>query len=270
MTSRAPLHGSRAIVLASASKAVEICEGLGHLGCDAVHIPTIELREIPAGEDLRRAFSELPSYEWVVFTSNYGVQFFCRQLRTLAGPGALQAAGPKVCAVGPATARRLRAEGIVADLVPAIYSAEGAVEGLTARAGGARSLAGMRFLFPCAREARDLLPVELRRHGALVDVIPVYENVPARPDPERLRSVSDAVPQLVVCTSPSAAVNFVRILGEETARRLFAGAVLAAIGPLTAHAIEVLCRNPDIVPEEHTVRSLLKSIESYFLSGAKG
>ena len=42
-----------------------------------------------------------------------------------------------------------------------------------------RGAAGARVLIPRAREARAVLPDTLREHGALVDVLPVYDTLPA-------------------------------------------------------------------------------------------
>ena len=43
-----------------------------------------------------------------------------------------------------------------------------------------------RVLLPRAREAREVLPDTLRRAGAEVDVVPVYETVPAQGDKDEI------------------------------------------------------------------------------------
>lgn len=81
----------------------------------------------------------------------------------------------KVAAIGPATADALRERGIEPDFIPARYVAEGVVEGLLAQG----PVAGVKMLLPRAAKAREVLPDELRKAGAQVDVIAAYETVPA-------------------------------------------------------------------------------------------
>ena len=85
------------------------------------------------------------------------------------------AAWPRVGAVGAVTARALAERGIAVDVVGTAGGAELArawVEGL-------ENAMGHRLLLPQARRARADLEVALRRMGADVDCIAVYETLPA-------------------------------------------------------------------------------------------
>ena len=76
-----------------------------------------------------------------------------------------------VAAIGPGTARALRAHGIEADVVPERAVAEGLVEALA-------DVPVQRALIARAAEGRDVLPDALRERGASVDVVALYETVP--------------------------------------------------------------------------------------------
>ena len=76
-----------------------------------------------------------------------------------------------VAAIGPGTARALRAHGVEADIVPERAVAEGLVEALRGRA------ACERVLVARAAEGRDVLIDALRERGAHVDVVALYETL---------------------------------------------------------------------------------------------
>ena len=78
--------------------------------------------------------------------------------------------GVTVAAIGPGTARALRAHGIEPDVVPERAVAEGLVEALADVPVAARAVAR-------AAEGRDVLPDALRERGAQVDVVALYETV---------------------------------------------------------------------------------------------
>ena len=125
----------------------------------------------------------LGEYDWIIFTSANGVRFFLGRLMEI-GRDVRDLKGPRIAAIGPKTAEELEALKIKVDFVPKEYRAEAIYEGLAER----RS-AGKRILIPRAKMARDVLPAELRKAGAQVEVVEVYRTV--RPDSgvERVREL---------------------------------------------------------------------------------
>ena len=89
-------------------------------------------------------------------------------------------AGVTVAAIGPGTARALRARGVEADVVPERAVAEGLVEALA-------DVPVRRALIARAAEGRDVLPDALRARGAEVDVVALYETVAEPLDDARAR-----------------------------------------------------------------------------------
>ncbi len=87
-----------------------------------------------------------------------------------AGLDARALAGARVAAIGPGTASALRSHGVIADVVPERFVAEGLVEALA-------DVPVKRALVARAAEARDVLVDALRERGAEVDVVALYETV---------------------------------------------------------------------------------------------
>ncbi len=71
---------------------------------------------------------------------------------------------------------------------------------------------GTHVLIPRALEARELLPDTLRAWDATVDVVPVYETVPGKPDPQVFERLREATVDAATFTSPSTFRNFKAML----------------------------------------------------------
>jgi uroporphyrinogen-III synthase len=69
---------------------------------------------------------------------------------------------------------------------------------------------------------------------------------------------------VVTFTSPSAARNFVELLGPEPAADLLKSTVVASIGPVTAEAAAQYKIHSTIVPTHYTIPALVDAIVSYF------
>jgi uroporphyrinogen III methyltransferase/synthase len=258
-----PLKGRLAVVVASPEKAEKLKDGLQRLGADVLPVQVSVLRRLEDTALLDAAFRNIAQYRWILFTSAYGAWFFFQRMTEL-GLAHLKTELRGIGAIGPATADKLKSLGFKVALVPDEFIAEGVLRALIAVHGGAENLRGMRILLPRAREGRDLLPRELGAAGALVDVVPCYESVPAGLDEKTRQQFTSRAPDLLVFTSPSNVRNFVSALGRESGRAILATSTVAAIGPVTAEAVASCCRAADIVPAENTIDALLFAVRDYF------
>ncbi|MFZ1992617.1 MAG: uroporphyrinogen-III synthase, partial [Solirubrobacteraceae bacterium] len=155
--------------------------------------------------------------------------------------------GARIAAIGPGTARALRDHGLIADVVPERFVAEGLVE----------ALAGVpvsRALIARAAQARDVLPDALRDRGAEVDVLELYETV-AEP-------MSDGPREAVM------QADYVTFTSSSTVRFLFASlggalperARLVSIGPVTSQTLREHGREPDVEASRHDIDGLVDAI----------
>ena len=143
----------------------------------------------------------------------------------------------KVCAIGPRTAQSIRAAGLKADLLPQEFSLQGlrrAFKGIPVR--------NRWILIPRSNlGVRDELAQELRRQGAVVDEVVMYETVPVRLSARQVRHSLRGV-DVATFTSASTVPSFFGPLrkerpSESPGARLN-GAAVAAIGPSTAQALK--------------------------------
>jgi uroporphyrinogen-III synthase len=116
----------------------------------------------------------------------------------------------RIAAIGPATKKAIEERGPKVDIVPKEYVAESVVRSLK------RKVKGKRVLLVRAKVARDVIPTELRKAGAHVDVVEAYETVVPQASRARLRAAlanPKRRPHMVTFTSSSTVKNFVELLG---------------------------------------------------------
>ena len=256
-----PFFGKTILVTRAREQASKLTASLERLGARCLEVPSIRLVEPEDGyQAADEAISRIGEYDWVIFTSANGVGRFFERL-ALAGKDARAFGGAKVAAIGTATAEALKGKGILADIVPREFRAEGIVEALKDEVG-----TGKKVLIPRAQEAREILPERLRELGAEVTVAPVYRTVAAETDGEALRQrLSDGEVDYVTFTSSSTVTNLLRIVG--TAEALH-GVKTACIGPVTAETCRKNGIEPDIVAEEYTISGLVEAMGKFLEDGA--
>ena len=259
MTHGRPLEGKTVVVTRPREQAASLVEPLEHLGAEVLLAPTIRI--VPRALDdeiVRVVVNDLAGYRLIIFTSANGVEVFLGYLTDLGLPlAALDDA--IVAAVGPRTASALEERGVTCDVVADDFVAEGLLDTLEQRA---VAPAGTRVLIPSARLARPVLPDALRASGAIVDVLPVYDTVPA----ESLRVPAAQVERadFITFTSSSTAEQFVGLMeasgaGRPLAERL-SGAALCSIGPVTSDTLRELGLPVAVEAFEHTAAGLVAAI----------
>jgi uroporphyrinogen III methyltransferase/synthase len=248
---RLPLHGRRIVVTRAREQAGTLTATLHNLGAEVIELPTIEIQPPPHYTGLDAAVSNLGAYDWLIFTSANGVRFFLDRLDRVAAD--LRTIRGRLCAIGPATREALERFHLKVDVTAKEYVAEGLLKSLANY-----DLAGAHILIARAAVARDLLPAELRRRGAQVDVVEAYRTVPPADLPARAAAILARKPDWITFTSSSTAQNLIDAMGADALRDVRC----ASIGPITS---ETLRRNGVAVAVEaarFTVPGLVEAILS--------
>ena len=255
-----PLAGRRIIVTRASRQAGELTRELESHGAEVLPCPTIEIREPVSWEGLDRALANLGQYEWLVFTSVNGVDFFLRRLDEL-GRGRAELTPIKICAVGKKTAERLKSEGLRVDLTPARFTAESLVEAFLKRYGVGQRLRGTRMLLPASRTTRDVIRPALDKVGVQVDVVEAYQTVlPSAKSEEVIRLLGGEQADYIVFTSPSTVANLALLLETDSLASHLTHTRIACIGPVTAEAARLHGLMVQIQPEEHTAEAMVRAL----------
>lgn len=252
-----PLLGRRILVTRSREQASALAELLESMGAAVYQCPAMEIRPLTDYSTLDAAIGQLANYNWLIFTSANGVKYFWQRLAH-AGLDSRSLGSLKVAAIGPATADALKDKGINPDLLPPRFVAESLVQALKETG----TLSGQRILIPRAYEARMVLPDELAKAGAIVDVAPAYVALPARQDGDAISAmIAKGDIDCIAFASSSTVRNFLNLI---PARELKGKTVLAAIGPITAQTLQSAGLEAAIEPDEFTIPALASAIAAYF------
>ncbi|MFN3395204.1 MAG: uroporphyrinogen-III C-methyltransferase [Thermodesulfovibrionales bacterium] len=247
-----PLFGQRVLVTREHSGGFERLE---EMGAEIIELPTIEIQPPTNYSELDSSISRIDSYNWIVFTSANGVRYFLKRFFEL-DRDIRDLKGLKICAIGTKTAEEIKKYGIKVDLVPEEFRAEGLIEAFI-KVG---KIADLRILLPRAEVAREIFPEKIRSLGGYIDTPATYRAV--RPDlhGKRLkRFLKEGRITIATFTSAATFRNFIDVMGEE-ALELLRGVKIAAIGPVTAEAIEKRGLKVDIMPEKATIEAMVDEI----------
>jgi uroporphyrinogen-III synthase len=206
----------KVIVTRSRDQAGPLVARLEALGHEVVECPLIEI-ERTSDEPI-----DADGYDWVVVTSPNGADELARRGRNL----------PKLAAVGPGTAERLREHGLEPAFVPRVSSQDGLLAEFPRPAG--------RVLFAAAENSRRGPIDEL---GA--DFVALYSTRLLAPDPPE--------GDVVVLASGSAARAYAAVGGRAAA---------VSIGPQTSRVAESVGLVVAAEAESHDLDGLVAAVNA--------
>ncbi len=254
-----PLSGKRIVVTRAREQASGLVKLLSDLGAECLECPTIKVVPPDDWEPLDTAIKNIASYDWLVFTSVNGANFFFERLfKQNMDVRALS--NLRTASIGPATAKRMFDFGLKSDIVPKSYMAESVIEAFANE-----DINGKRILLPRAKEARPILPVELAKMGAEVDEITAYRTKEVRDNIDFLLSrLEESTIDLITFTSSSTVKNFHALIPPAKFNDLMKGITIAAIGPITADTAKELGIDVHIVAESFTIPGLCDAIKQFY------
>lgn len=267
---QSPLRGVRVLVGRARHQAGALSAELRKQGASVIEIPFIEIRKPRSFKPLDSSLRNLHTYDWLILTSVNGVEAMWERMSRLGlsldenrERHHSQRDRVRVAAIGPATKNAIEQRGTRVDVVPREYVAESVVRSLKSK------VKGKRVLLVRAKIARDVIPQELRRAGAQVDVVEAYETVVPRTSRTRLQQVMNNPrrrPHIVTFTSSSTVKNFVELLGARQSSKSRAaqlhGIQAASIGPVTSATLRDFGLPAQIAAKEFTIPGLVSAILS--------
>ena len=253
-----PLIGKRLLLCRPRHQSHDTVRAIRRRGASAELLPLIEIAPITNDSALTDCLSHVNDYDWVIFTSANGVEYF-RQATAASGRDARIFGRAKVAVIGPGTAKPLEKWGIRPDLIAEEHVAEGLAREILA-AGPAKSALLVRAL-----EARDTLPNSLKRAGLEVNIVAAYATRKlADQQREQLKSqLQSGSIDAVLLTSSSMAEALNAALAPDSVATL-SKVCVASIGPVTTATLARLGVAANLTATTYTVEGLLDAIESYY------
>jgi uroporphyrinogen III methyltransferase / synthase len=223
---------------------------LRELGAEVLHQPVIRISDPPDWQPVDNVLDRLDQFDWIVFSSANGVQYFIERLLNIGGDfGQLRRA--KLAAIGPATSDALSRYRLLADVIPLEFRAESLADALAGQA------SGKRFLLIRASRGREILAEQLRSAGAIVEQVVAYTSSDIdQPDPDIVAKLTAGKIDWITVTSSSIARALVNLFGQKLRQ-----SKLASISPVTSATLHELGYEPAAEAEQYTMPGLVQSIQ---------
>ncbi len=254
-----PLAGKRIVVGRAAKQASALSALLRKQGASVIEIPFIEIKPPKSYRRLDEALKQLGRYDWLILTSVNGAEVFFSRLQKIKSANL---SGLRVAAIGPATRAAIEQEGLRVDVMPRQYVAESAVRALRSK------VKGKRVLLVRASIARDVIPRELRKAGARVEVVDAYQTILPRSSESKIRTLLNEAkrrPHAITFTSSSTVRNFVKMVGKTSLH----GILLASIGPVTSATLRECGLKSGVQAKEYTMQGLVAALRKAFTKTAR-
>lgn len=244
-----PLLDQTVLVTRPAHQSAEMLDQLHMLGATTLCQPAIEIMAPESWELVDQAMQNLPSFDWLVFSSANGVNYFVN--RILESGRDLRALGNcQLAAIGPATGEAIAQFRLRPDVQPAEYRAEALAEELIPRTNG------QRVLLLRASRGREVLAEMLHSAGAKVSQVVVYESRDVeQPSSQVLAALQAGKVDWITVTSSAIARSLVRMFGDD-----LKNAKLAAISPLTAEVLADAGYPASAVATEYTMKGVIEAM----------
>lgn len=254
-SSNFPLTGKTVLVTRAQSQMSSLRHLLESKGASVLEFPVIEILPPRDWKKVDASIERFNEFDWIVFTSTNGVEFFFRRLYEL-GKDARVFAGRKIAVIGDATRELLQSYGLVADLMPETFTSEALLETLRRR-----GISGQRFLLARTDIAPEFLRQALQDYGAHVEEVTAYRTVPGQ-EKERKKRLEEWTQNrkidFVTFTSSSTVKNFFESLTPQLKRKIKGKFI--SIGPVTSRTLREYGARPYREARAHTIPGLVEAI----------
>lgn len=257
-TNPQPLLGKTVLVTRSAGQSSQFSDLLQQAGANIIEMPALVIGPPSNWSELDNAIANLANFDWLIFTSNNGIEYWFERLFNQ-GKDTRALARLKIAVVGKKTAESLKQRGLQPDFVPPNFVADSLIENFPEK------LAGLNILFPTVESGgRDVLVKEFTAKGAQVTKVAAYETrCPQEIAPAALEAIKKQTVEIITFASSKTVQHFFQLL--ETAltdgvQARLQDICIASIGPQTSITCHQLLGRVDLEAEEYTLEGLTQAI----------
>ena len=225
------LFGKSIVVTRCRTQSSSLSEKISDMGGNAIEIPTIKIQKIENNKELENEINKIKEYTYIIFSSKNAVDIFFDKLDEMVYD-CRSLYNSKICAVGTETAKAIKSRGIIADIVPKQFVAEGLYDEL-------KDIINEndKILIPRAKNARDFLVNKLGEKCFVKEVITYESVIDSDKKDMALEVIDNKEVDYITFASSSTVRNFITLIGEENIEKLYDKKIIS-IGPITSKTIE--------------------------------
>lgn len=255
------LNGRQIVLTRSKERSTELRNKIEALGAEVLELPLIKIAPYCDPKSLDDVFTEIGSYEWIIFTSRNGVEhffnFFFNRFKDIRCIGGL-----RIACVGNGTSSEIEKYHLEVDFMPKEATSEALANELIAH----QELENTKILVITGNLNRDILVETLETKGqAIVDTLQVYET-----QLEDLSNSNDAKKfrqkgaDAIVFASSSAVDSFVKQVNALQLTSKAQKPLTCSIGPITSQTMKLSGIPVDMEAKEHTVDGIVATLVERF------
>ncbi|HSW88244.1 MAG TPA: uroporphyrinogen-III synthase [Candidatus Saccharimonadales bacterium] len=222
-------------------------------GFTVYEFPTIRTTENMDNKHVVKTLTNLPSFDWILFTSVKGVEAFI----TIAQLKIKQEiyANKKIAVVGPKTAERVELHGLTVSFMPSQFTTHHLGKELA-------NINNKKVLLARSDIASKQLAIDLQTKGAEVVDIPVYKTeYLTYPDPEIDKLLQKDAIDVITFTSPSTVHGFFKRIANKKLQAKIYDIPVISIGPVTTKTAEKYGFKHIFTAIEYTTEGMIKKMQ---------
>jgi uroporphyrinogen III methyltransferase/synthase len=234
-----PWFGKRVWVTSPKATGNLLAKKLDEQGAMTVVEPVMTIQPPDDWAPVDAMILESGRFDWIVFSSVYGVDGFFARLKTLGKDGRLLS-GAKIAAVGSATANAIAMHSMVCDVVPQAQGAEGIANLFE------QNCRGKRFLFVRNPTGETIAMDRLRIAGAEVQSVSTYQQILKHELPSSVLKLLDTNQlDAVTATSKNIAKQAMELLGPSKTKVTWLSLSPSISDLLRQHGCEKILTAPE-------------------------
>ena len=242
---------TKVVITRSRKGNAELARNLKALGFEPVAIDTIEFLPPEDWSKVDASLRTLGEFDWLLFTSPTGAEFFARRMGALSLPS-LGAESPRSQRSGRRRAPPFKGTGIEVDFVPSEYLTKALAEQLPRGRGN-------HLLVLRADVGDPEVVATLERRGFRVTDLAIYRTSGGGGGEATEKELRDA--DAIVFASPSAVEAFMKRLDSATTASVLTKRLLTfCIGPVTATASRDHGFEQIITAKTYTLEGLIQEL----------
>ena len=238
-------------------KSEELKRRLADAGGEMAEMPLIQIKPVRLAEEEVELLNDLTRFQWIVFTSSNGVQFFFSNLKTQTGKHHIPV-GVKTAVIGNSTRLTLNNYGCHPAFVNPGNTAEEFVQAFIPEI--RKREASVNILLPLGTLSRKIIQERLSEFASCIR-INVYQTCkPQTKNSEMLQRIRNNQYEMLIFTSPSAVQNFTELAGGMEPKDLR----VACIGETTSREARKKGMAPLVIAGRASAKGIVESIVQYY------
>lgn len=257
-----PLHGKKILITRARQQISQLKEKLVRLGAEVIEIPLIEVKPYIEKETTIDVFSDIATYEWIVFTSANGVRYFMdlffRAFKDIRSFGPM-----RIACLGDATAKAFEPYHLEVDLISKKQNSVALAEELILT----DSLDSANVLVIEGNRNSTAMVEKLSQDGyAIVDRFQLYETslVQLNKDDAFVKKYCQSGADAVIFTSTSTVQSFHQNQDVLKRTRSAKKPIICSIGPATSDELKKHKYKVDVESPKSSLDAICDSLVEYF------